>query len=134
MVANYVLIILNAVVPLQEQNERNREEIALTAQMLDTLREADEDTDVESLSFDPSKAKTADQLMQRFKAVEQAILDRGSWYTADNMTLLPDSTPGIATHGEREASLKMRLAEHKYEEAKEKLSARTKRGKEKGKR
>jgi len=124
-----VLIILNAVVPLQDQSKRNREEIALTAKMLDTLGEADENTDRESQSFDPSKAKTADQLMQRFKAVEQAILDKGSWYTAENMSLLPDATPGIATHGEREASLKMRLAEHKYEEAREKLSIRTKKGK-----
>jgi hypothetical protein len=134
LVANYVLIILNAVVPLQEQSKRNREDMALTAQMLDTLGQADEEADSESQAFDPAKAKTADQLMQRFKAIEQAILDKGSWYTAENMSLLPDTTPGIATHGEREASLKMRLAEHKYEEAREKLTARTKRPKEKGKR
>ena len=129
-----MLIILNAVVPLQEQSKRNREDIALTAQMLDTLGQADEETNAESQSFDPAKDKTADQLVQRFKAIEQAILDKGSWYRAENMTLLPDTTPGIATHGEREASLKMRLAERKYEEAREKLTARTKKSKDKGRR
>ena len=134
LVANYVLIILNAVVPLQEQSKRNREDISSTAQMLDTLGQVDEETDAESRAFDPAKAKTADQLMQRFKAVEQAILDKGSWYTAEKMSLLPDSTPGIATHGEREASLKMRLAEHKYEEAREKLTARTRKGRDKDRR
>jgi len=61
LVANYVLIILNAVVPLQEQSKRNREDMALTAQMLDTLGQADEEADSESQAFDPAKAKTADQ-------------------------------------------------------------------------
>jgi len=31
--------------------------------------------------------------MQRVKAIEQAILDKGSWYTAENMTLLPEPRP-----------------------------------------
>ena len=48
-----------------------------------------------------------------------------------NVSLLPDATPRIATHGEREASLKMRLAEYKYEEAKPKLAEKTKKN-EKG--
>ena len=79
LVANYVLIILNVVVPLQEQSKRNREDMALTAQMLDTLGQADEEADSESQAFNPAKTKTADRLMQRFKAIEQAILDKGSW-------------------------------------------------------
>ena len=45
---------------------------------------------------------------------------------------MPDATPGIATHGEREASLKMRLAEYKYEEAKQKLAEKAKKNKKGG--
>ena len=129
LVENYVLIILNAIVAVKDQGRRNHQDIALCAKALDTLGETEDITDTSSSAFDINKARTADQLMQRFKAVEQAILDGGSWYAAENMSLLPDATPGIATHGEREASLKMRLAEYKYEEAKQKLAEKAKKNK-----
>ena len=76
--------------------------------------------------FDSGKARTADQLMQRFKMLESAILD-GNWEIANSMSLLGEEKRGLATREEPVASLKATLKEAKFLEARERVSAASKR-------
>ena len=122
-ITNYILLVLNARVTPDKQGRRNREELALIATFLDSLASSEGTADVK---FDPGRAQVADQLMQRFKSIEQAILDGGEWFTAANMGILPDETPGVATQEEKEASIAARLSEARFLEAKEKLGSRAK--------
>jgi hypothetical protein len=121
-VTNYILLVLNARVAPDKQGRRNREELAMIAASLDSLASSAGTNN----EFDASRAQVADQLMQRFKSIEQAILDGGDWFTAENMGILPEEAAGVATQEEKEASIASRLSEARFLEAKEKLGGRRK--------
>ena len=120
-VRQYILLVLNTLVPPAKQGRRNREELLTLAASLDTLGK----DGTKSQDFDSAKARTADQLMQRFKMLESAILD-GNWEIANSMSLLGEERMGLATREEREASLKATLKEAKFLEAREKVAAASK--------
>ena len=59
----------------------------------------------------------ADMLMQRFKALEQSVVDKG-WATARHLELVPASEVGLASRAEQLAANKQELLRTKLEEAK----------------
>ena len=121
-VRQYILLVVNNLVPPAKQGRRNREELLMLASSLDVLGKDGDKTQ----SFDSAKARTGDQLMQRFKMLESAILD-GNWEIANSMSLLDEEQKGLATREEREESLKNTLKEAKFLEAREKVAAASKR-------
>ena len=121
IVRQYILLVVNNLVPPAKQGRRNREELLMLASSLDVLGKDGTKTQ----HFDSAKARTGDQLMQRFKMLESAILD-GNWEIANSMSLLGEEQKGLATREEREASLKATLKEAKFLEAREKVAAASK--------
>ena len=121
-VRQYILLVVNNLVPPAKQGRRNREELLMLASSLDVLGKDGTKTQ----HFDSAKARNGDQLMLRFKMLESAILD-GNWEIANSMSLLDEEQKGLATREEREESLKNTLKEAKFLEAREKVAAATKR-------
>ena len=79
---------MNNLVPPAKQSLQNREELLMLASPLDVLGKDGTKTQ----HFDSVKARNRDQLMQRFKMVESAILD-SSWEIANGMNLLDEEMP-----------------------------------------
>jgi len=75
--------------------------------------------------FDSAKARNGDQLMQRFKMLESAILD-SNWEIANGMSLLDEEQKGLATREERQEGLKNTPKEAKFLEARGKVAAESK--------
>ena len=120
-VRQYILLVVNNLVPPMKQGRRNREELLMLASSLDVLGK----DGAKAQDFDSANARTGDQLMQRFKMLESAILD-GNWEIASSMSLHGEERKGLATREEREASLKATLKEAKFLEAREKVAAASK--------
>ena len=116
-VNNYLLTYLDQRVPVSKQGTRNREELMLLATSLDAMTVP---SDISDQSYDESKARAADQLMQRFKCIEQSLMD-GDWYVASQMSIVPKSDQGLTSQSEKEASLAARMRDFKFAEAKKKF-------------
>ena len=54
-----------------------------------------------------------DVLMQRFRAVEKAVQDNGSWETARHLEIIPPALPTTLSEKERAQALQIRLREQK---------------------
>ncbi len=126
-VKQYILLVLNNLVPPQKQGRRNREELMSLAASIDSLSLSGGSAAASrgSSAYDESKAAMADHLMQRFKMLEAVILD-GNWEIANSMSLVDQELRGLTTQEERAASLKETMKQAKFLEAREKVAAATK--------
>ena len=126
-VKQYILLVLNNLVPPAKQGRRNREELLSLAASIDTLTQegGSAAASSQSSSYDQAKAATADHLMQRFKMLEAAVLD-GNWEIANSMSLVDQERRGLTTQAERETSLRDTMKQAKFIEARDKVAAATK--------
>ena len=87
----YSEVYLNQRIPPEKQGKRTREELSSLVLSIDSPSEEYEGKDPQDMveAFDEAKARTADLLMQWFKAVGQAVLDSGNWWTAKTLSILP---------------------------------------------
>jgi hypothetical protein len=93
---------------VKEVGQRDSRELRTIAEALDAL----------AMGKLPS---VGDLLMQRFKAVEQKVID-GDWGTASHLELLPDRLIGLTPMSEQSAAVKSQLLHLKLEEAKRRHS------------
>ena len=114
---NYLLTYLDQRVSPAQQGKRNREELRTLANALDALVGV---SDPEA-EYDEAKARTADSLMQRFKCLEQSILD-GDWHVAASMSIVDENELGLTSQAEKEAALNRKMREYKFAEAKRKMA------------
>ena len=112
-VNNYLLTYLDQRVPVSKQGPRNREELMLLAASLDAMTIPSDSSDQH---YDKSKARAADQLMPRFKRLEQPLMG-GDWYVETQMSIVPKSDYGLTSQSEKEASLAARMRDFKFTEA-----------------
>ena len=112
----YLLVCVLPLLPEAKRDTGAVHELRSLAQALDEL--AKEDPPGAGGLQTPasiSKAKTADQLMQRFKAVEMSLSE--GWAAARNLLLTSRRPFGLASDLENAAAMKETLQEAAYEKA-----------------
>ena len=108
--AAYVLL---CVIPLLPENKRESPpvlEMKNLALSLDAIGHSEPNEKASE-----QKARTADILMQRFKAVELSMTE--GWSAAKNLLLMPKRAYGLASDAESEAAMRTTLHEASYQKA-----------------
>ena len=105
----YLTSIFHGAYPVREVGQRDSRELRTLAEALDALAAG-------------SLPAVGDLLMQRFKALEQKVID-GDWGTASRLELLPERQVGLTPLSEQTSASRAQLLHLKLLEAKKRYGA-----------